>query len=218
MSSTRLSGKVLLDLGGASTLELLLRRLRRCRELDRVVVATSEGADDEPIATEAARLGAKVVRGPLDDVLERYRLVATGGHSDAIVRLTADCPLMEPEVVDRLVGVWRRGSAAYVANVFEPRTYPDGVDVEVISTEALLEAAEEASERRDREHVTTFIRERPDRYPAERVDYEVPGYGELRLTLDTEADLRVIREVVRRGGLDVGLKRMIEIATSPPQG
>ena len=140
-----------------------------------------------------------VVRGPLDDVLERYRLAAEQAGCDGVVRITSDCPLVEPDA-DRPAG--RHAGAAddaldYVWNTREPRTFPDGLDVEVVSRRALEEAAAETAEPYDREHVTPFVRDRPERFPQRDLRLE-PPVREVKLSLDTPEDLETIRSVHRR--------------------
>ncbi len=172
MSSTRLPGKVLADLGGRPVLEWVVSRLRDSRELADVIVATSEDPGDDPVAEAAA--GARGARTagrrarPLRDRRARAR------HSEGLVRITADCPLIDPAVVDEVVAEWRAGGADYVANVIEPRTYPVGMDTEVVSAEALLAADAEATDPYDREHVTPFVRSRPERFPQLAVTLDPP--------------------------------------------
>ena len=194
MTSTRLPGKVIADIAGRPALALELERLARAREVDEIAVATSDEATDDPVVALAETVGVRVVRGPLADVLERYRLAGEALGADAIVRVTGDCPLIDPAVVDAVVECWRGGAADYVANVIAPRTYPVGMDTEVVSWPALRAAAAEATEHYDREHVTPFLRDRPDRFPAERLDL-APALGDLRLTLDTSDDLALLRAV-----------------------
>jgi len=209
MSSSRLPGKVLEDLGAGSTLELLFRRLRRLSEADVVAIATSVDESDDPIAWLGEDLGIAVVRGPLNDVLERYRLAAAELGCDAAVRITADCPFAEPEVIDRLIRMWRESETlAYVWNTREPRSFPDGLDAEVISRPALEESAAEAVEPYDREHVTPFVRERPGRYPQRSLQLE-PPVRTVKLSLDTPEDLRAIRSFLRRVGPDAGLEDIL---------
>ena len=218
VSSTRLPGKVLLDLGGARVLELVLQRLGEARELQGIVLATSSDRSDDPVAKLGADRGVPVVRGPLEDVLERYRLAATEHRCDAVVRITADCPLVDPDVVDLVVRRWREGSEDYVANVIEPRTFPKGLDVEVVSPAALVTAAEEAHDSYDREHVTPYVRSRPERFRQARVAHE-PPYGDVRLTLDTAEDLAALRDLVGRTGARARMGELIEAlgARTDPQ-
>jgi len=205
MSSSRLPGKVLMDLGPGSTLELLTRRLRRVAEADALVVATSVDESDDAVAAAAIDLGVSVFRGPLADVLERYRLAAAQTGCEGVVRITADCPLAEPAVIDRLVATWRQdGRLDYAWNTREPRTFPDGLDVEVVSRRALEEAATETREPYDREHVTPFVRDRPDRFRRLSLRLEPPARG-VKLSLDTPEDLARIRSFVGEVGPDAGL-------------
>ena len=215
MTSTRLPGKVLADLGGRSVLQWVLARLEAASELDGVVVATSDDPSDDPVAQAAASLGASVVRGPLVDVLARYAIAARELGSEGIVRVTADCPLIDPAVVDEVVAAWREGGAAYVSNVIEPRTYPVGMDAEVVDAAALLVADAEASEAHDREHVTPFVRSRPERFAQRAVRLAEPR-PDVRLTLDTPEDLEVLRDVVGATGPDRALAELVAAADARP--
>jgi spore coat polysaccharide biosynthesis protein SpsF (cytidylyltransferase family) len=194
MSSTRLPRKVLADVGGQPALRLMLDRLSRSTEIDDLVVATSTDPTDDAIAD----LDLPVFRGPLADVLERFRLALEPRDADAVVRLTADCPLIDPEIVDAVVRRWRNGSETYVSNI-DPRTFPKGLDTEVVSREAIVTAAREATAAYDREHVTPFIRERPQRFPSASVIMD-PNHSSVRITLDTREDLDLIRRVVKAVG------------------
>jgi spore coat polysaccharide biosynthesis protein SpsF len=197
MTSSRLPGKVLMEIAGRPALWLQLERLARCRQLDEIVVATSVDPSDDPVEQLAGQAGVRVVRGPLRDVLERYRRAGDALGADAIVRVTGDCPLIDPEVVDLVVARWRATTADYATNRVEPRTYPVGMDTEVVSWPVLAAAAGEATDAYDREHVTPFVIARPDRFPAESVALE-PSLGHLRLTLDTPDDLALLRAVAAR--------------------
>jgi spore coat polysaccharide biosynthesis protein SpsF len=194
MTSTRLPGKVLMEIAGRPALELQLERLGAARQLDEVAIATSSDASDDPVAELAGKLGVRVVRGPLHDVLARYEQAAEDLAPDAVVRVTGDCPLIDPAVVDLVVERWRTTSAAYATNREEPRTYPVGMDTEVVARDVLATAAREATDPYDREHVTPFVITRPERFPAESLVL-APPLGHLRLTLDTPADLEQLRAV-----------------------
>lgn len=209
MSSSRLPGKVLMDLGPGTALELLVARLRRVGEAADLVIATSEEAGDEPVVAVAEALGVKVARGPLHDVLERYRGAAQEVDCDAVVRITSDCPLAEPTVIDRLIAMWRADERVdYVWNTREPRTFPDGLDAEVVSRDALEAAAAETREPYDREHVTPFVRDRPERFEQLALALESPA-RDVKLSLDTPEDLATIRALVERLGPDPALERIL---------
>lgn len=205
MGSSRLPGKVLAEAAGRPLLFYLLERLRRCRTVDRIVVATSTAAADDQIAALCAAEGVLCFRGSEDDVLDRYYQAARahGEPADglAVVRVTADCPLMDPEVVDRVVEGYlaRIGTADYVTNTLE-RTYPDGLDVEVVSFEALERAWKEATLPTDREHVTLYIRrnstaEGRDLFRAHNVRGD-RSYAHLRWSVDYPEDLAFLRAVL----------------------
>ena len=215
MTSTRLPGKVLALIGEQPSLQLQIDRLRRARELDALAVATSEASSDDPIVDLCREMGIPVVRGPLLDVLERYRLAGEEFGAEGIVRLTADCPFIDPAVVDRVVARWRAGDEDFVGNCVEPRTYPVGMDTEVVSWAALRASAAEATDPFDREHVTPFVRARPERFPAARVDLD-PAYGHVRLTLDTPTDLALLRDVAARVAPDAGLPEILAAVGAQP--
>jgi spore coat polysaccharide biosynthesis protein SpsF (cytidylyltransferase family) len=201
MSSRRLPGKVLARLGEDTVLELLLRRLAHARELDEIVVATSTEPSDDPVEGEAERLSVRVLRGSLNDVLGRYLEASAATGAEAIVRITADCPLMDPAVVDLVVRVWRESGADYVTNTLEPRSYPDGLDVEVISADALRRAGELAKTAPEREHVTPYIRQHPGTFSIQGVHLD-PPHGDVRMTLDTPEDLEALTRLVGQVGPD----------------
>lgn len=193
MGSTRLPGKVLRQVGGTSLLELLLLRLNAAKNLDQVIVATSTDPRNEPLVALVRRLGFHVFRGSENDVLDRFLQAARQEDADLIVRITGDCPLVDPAVVDLVVETFEReGSVDYVTNTLPP-TYPDGLDVEVISRAALEAAAGQATRAHDREHVTPFIRD-SDRFRKANVAHDKDHSG-LRWTVDEEADLRVVSAI-----------------------
>ncbi len=196
MSSARLPGKTLADVDGEPMLALLLARLRRSRRIDRIVVATSTDAVDDPIAQLALTLGAGVSRGSREDVLGRL-VGAIGDRDGPIVRITADCPLIDPRLVDDTVARFiSMGGCAYASNV-QPRTFPDGLDVEVLDADALRTIARECSSLHDREHVTSAIRAQPGRFRQATLIAE-RDLSELRWTVDEPEDLEFVRAVVRR--------------------
>ena len=193
MGSTRLPGKVLADLGGRPVLGLVLARLARAH-LDQVVVATSDRPGDDAVAALAAEAGVPVVRGPEHDVLGRFVLAVDRHPADDVVRITADCPLVDPVVVDSTLGVHRRWDADYTSNSLE-RTFPDGLDVEVVRSEALRAAAADAVAGDEREHVTPFFHRHPTRFRLASLEAD-EQLGHERWTLDTAEDLARLRAIV----------------------
>lgn len=197
MGSSRLPGKVLADLGGRPVLALLLARLGRAH-VDEIVVATSDLPGDDPVADLARSMAFPVVRGSEADVLGRFLLAVDQHPSDRVVRITADCPLVDPVIVDSALGLHRRTAADYTSNTLE-RTFPDGLDVEVVRVEALRIAAAEATAPDEREHVTPFVYHRPQRFALASLEAG-EQLGHERWTLDTADDLDRLRTIV--DGLD----------------
>lgn len=196
MTSTRLPGKVLADLCGRPMLERMLERVLRCERLDEVVVATTRNATDDPVVALCGRLGVRAVRGDEADVLGRYDAAATEAKAETVVRLTSDCPAHDPAVIDEAVALFADSGADYASNV-RRRSYPKGLDVEVMSREALARAAREAQHPYLREHVTPYIRgTRPDLGAGDFriVDLVFPAdFSHVRWTVDTAADLAAMR-------------------------
>src|SRR5690349_8379887 len=132
MGSTRLPGKVLMDLGGTTVLARVVHRLRRATRVDGIVVATTHSAIDEAIVQECRRLTVSCFRGSEEDVLDRYYLAAQAYRATAVVRITADCPLIDPELIDETVSLFNAEQADYASNLF-PRRFPRGLDIEVFT-------------------------------------------------------------------------------------
>lgn len=192
-SSTRLPGKVLMPLLGQPMLARQLERVRLCRAIDEIVVATSARDDDTPVAMVAADAGFAVYRGSLDDVLDRYYQAAMEHGAECVVRLTGDCPVIDPAVVDTVVSHHLEHGFDYTTNAIE-RTYPQGMDTEVFSFPVLALAWREAMLPSEREHVTPFIHRRPERFNLGHVHYG-RDCSHLRLTVDEPADFALIERI-----------------------
>lgn len=196
MGSSRLPGKVLKPIMGRPMLGRHIDRLKRCSTIDRLVVATSADKGDDPIAAFCAAEGVSCYRGPLQDVLARYETAARENDPvDHVLRLTGDCPLADPAIIDRVVRTHLAGNYDYTSNTLEVK-FPDGLDAEIMTREALNQAASEAREPYDREHVTPFIYRRPDRFRMGSVVNDA-NLGHMRWTVDTEADFRLVEAVYR---------------------
>ncbi len=194
MGSTRLPGKVLLEVCGKTLLQHQLERVKRAKTVDEIIVATTDLERDAPIERVAQACGVQVYRGSENDVLDRYEQAAQQTGAETVVRLTADCPLMDPAVIDKVIGFFHANDFDYVSNV-RPPTYPDGMDVEVFTRVALDESASEAVLPTEREHVTAFIAKRPERFRIGNVTHDGPDLSAYRLTIDEPADWEVIRWV-----------------------
>ena len=194
MSSTRLPGKVLLPLHGMPMIAFMCQRVRRARLVDALVLATSTDLADDALAAEAARHGIDCHRGDLADVLSRFEGAASAANADLIVRLTGDCPLIEPALIDLVVRTLSERGADYASNVTVP-TYPDGLDVEAFTRAALTQAHADARLPSEREHVTPFIRNHPERFAQASVE-SVVDLSSLRWTVDHADDLAMVRELL----------------------
>ena len=194
MSSTRLPGKVMADLVGAPMILRQIERLRRSRRLDRIVVATSIDPSDDGFAAMLAMHDIPVHRGPLDDVLARFGGALEAHPAEILVRLTADCPLADPEVIDATIDLLAAGGLDYAANTPAHRTYPKGLDVEVMRSDALLRAAREAADPYEREHVTPYLYRHPEMFAQDFIS-QTADEGELRWTVDRPDDLEFVRAV-----------------------
>lgn len=198
MSSTRLPGKVLLPLGERSVLGWVVRAARASDVLDELVVATSTEPDDDAVVAEAERLGVEATRGSVHDVLGRFLGALDGRKADAVVRFTADCPLLDPTVVATAVHAWRAAPWLDYVSTALPRSVPRGMDVEVIRADA-LRALDGVATDHHRIHVTSALYTNPAGHRMLGVTFH-PDASDLRVTLDTADDWRLIQAVVARFG------------------
>lgn len=195
MTSSRLPGKVMAPVLGTPMIGRQIERLARSARLDRIVVATSEGREDDPLAAYCADLGVSVVRGPLDDVLGRFcKVLDQVPEASTIVRMTADCPLADWTVVDQVIDRHLASGADYTSNVVPDRTFPHGLDIEVVRRNVLARAGAESDDPFEREHVTPFIYRRPTEFRIENVTRR-PSLAHLRWTVDLPEDLDFVRHV-----------------------
>jgi len=194
MGSTRLPNKVMKPIGGIPMIELLLSRLSRAREVDQIVVATSVDERNQPMAEHVRKLGFACERGSENDVLDRFVQAARAHHADVVVRITGDCPLVDPALVDEAVRRFKAAGVDYLSNA-NPPTYPDGLDIEICTFKALERAGQETSKPFDREHVMPYLRE-PGRFKTASMEHS-KDLSALRWTVDEPADLAVVEEVFR---------------------
>lgn len=194
VSSSRLPGKVLAPILGQPMLVRQIERLRRVHSIDRLMVATSDDGSDNALAALCTELGVACYRGSLNDVLARFHgAYAAYGPAQNVVRLTGDCPLIDPAIVDLVIGTHLKSGADYTTNAIQA-TWPDGQDVEVMRAGALQRAFAEARLASEREHVTPYIYNHPESF---RIDH-VKGTRDLsalRWTVDEAADLAMVREI-----------------------
>ena len=195
MSSSRLPGKVLMEILGRPMLALQIERIQRSVEIKRLVVATSIGEEDNPIEILCGKIGVPCFRGSLDDVLDRFFHAAKAYQPKHVVRLTGDCPLADPEIIDRVIRLHLKHGYDYTSNILPP-TWPDGMDIEIFRFSCLEEAASSAKLPSEREHVTPFIQNRPRQYAQGNLENE-QDFSNHRLTVDEIVDFDKVRRIYK---------------------
>ncbi len=204
MGSTRLAGKVLRDLEGEPMLARVVERTRRAALVDEVVVATSTLPADDAIAGTCAARGWSCFRGSESDVLERYLGAARAARAEVIVRITSDCPLIDPSVTDDVIRALVAGEPEldYTCNFHPRRTYPRGLDAEAFPMRVLEECHAAADDPASREHVTLFIYRHPDRFRLQGLEAAGGDWSDLRWTVDTPEDFALAAAVYHHFGHD----------------
>jgi spore coat polysaccharide biosynthesis protein SpsF len=236
MSSSRLPGKVLLNIAGQPMLARVVARTSRAATVHQVLVATTTDISDDPVAARCDSIGILYTRGSLNDVLDRYYQAASQSKADVVVRITADCPVIAPTLIDDCVNTLLEGSFDFTCNRLPPpltRTYPIGLDTEVCTFDALEKAWNEATESFHREHVMPYLYEGVElKAVSDRVSegvssrgYKIaqlhhePDYGRMRWTVDTPEDLDFMRQLYARfnGRDDFSWKDILELVHSDPE-
>lgn len=216
MGSTRLPNKVMRQIAGSPLIEVLLARLARAQQIDRIVVATSEAANNLPLVEHVRSLGYACERGSEHDVLDRYVRAARAHDADVVVRITGDCPLVDAALVDECVRRFKAQGVDYLSNVAPP-SYPDGLDIEVVKFAALERSLRETERAFDREHVTVYVRE-SGRFTtaALRNDEDLSA---LRWTVDEPADFEVVSNVFRHFAPDLHFswRQALELQRARPE-
>jgi spore coat polysaccharide biosynthesis protein SpsF len=217
MGSTRLPGKVMMKIAGRPIIDHVIERARRSR-VDEVVVAIPDLTEDDVLDDWLRSSGVHVFRGSSDDVLSRYAGAAAEAGADVVVRITCDCPLIDPKVIDAVLDVFEGDDAEYCSNTLE-RSYPIGMDTEVFSRRALERADSEATRKHEREHVTPYLYRNPDLFRLRNV--RAPEWArrpDLRLTVDEQADYDMISrllEYLPESG--AGLEAVLDVLKKEPR-
>lgn len=193
-SSSRLPGKVLKDILGESMLFRQIERTLRSKKINKLIIATSTDASDDLVEKMCQEKGIDCFRGSLNDVLDRFYSAAQAIAPDHIVRLTGDCPLIDPEIIDSLVDLHFSQKNHYTSNTLRP-TFPDGLDAEVVSWQALQTAWEKATLPSEREHVTPYIYNRPEVFVLGNLERAEGDLSSLRWTVDQPTDFLFVRRV-----------------------
>ncbi|MCC6502377.1 MAG: glycosyltransferase family protein [Deltaproteobacteria bacterium] len=207
MSSTRLPGKVMKGIAGRPMLWHVVNRLKAAKLIDEIVVATTTGCEDDIIEEWCSLNGTAFSRGSLDDVLDRYYQAALSFGAKTIVRITSDCPLIEPALVDRAIERFNKGGFSHVS---VDSSFPDGLDAEVFSFEALEKAHKEAALASEREHVTPYIWKNPQLFSLGKIKSDV-DLSSMRWTVDDERDLKFVTEIYEGIGAGERVFRMEEV-------
>lgn len=219
MGSTRLPGKVMLNLEGKTVLEHVIERVSQSTLLDSIIIATTTHPRDDVIENESLKYGVKVFRGSEEDVLSRYYYAAKENQIDVILRITSDCPLIDPKIIDDMVVEYLNNSFDLLSNgglTDKQRTFPRGLDVAIFGFDVLEKAYKNANEKYQREHVTPFI------YDNNKVSYYKSkiNLSEYRWTLDTPEDLEMIRRiysVLYRGQHNFYMKEILDLLEKEPE-
>ncbi len=203
--STRLPGKILKEVNGKSLLEIHLNRLKKCTKVSKIIVATTVEAGDEIIYNNAISWGFEASRGSEEDVLDRFYQASKNENAEWIVRVTSDCPLLDPNLVDEIISYAHSNHYDYICNGLM-ENFPDGQDVEVFRFSALETAWKHAKLRSEREHVTPYIRNNADgkgdnsfttfNYPSEK------NYSHIRMTVDEPRDFQLIEHLIQKLGTE----------------
>jgi glutamate-1-semialdehyde aminotransferase/spore coat polysaccharide biosynthesis protein SpsF (cytidylyltransferase family) len=214
--STRLPGKVLKEVNGIPLIEILFRRLSQSKKIDKIILATSNNKENDILSETVENLGFDVFRGSEDDVLDRYYKAAKKYRPSSIVRITGDCPIIDPQLVDEVIGLYQENNVDYVSNT-EPPTYPDGLDTEVFSFTALETAYNKAKESFEREHVTPFIRTN-GQFKWANYSNKTDLSGE-RWTVDDPEDFEVFKNIINHFApdLDFSWRDVLKLKQTNPE-
>lgn len=220
MGSSRLPEKVMLKICGKTVLEHVINRVKKAKLVDEIIIATTNEEFDDIIAREAVKCGVKYFKGSEDDVLSRYYYAAKENASDLVVRITSDCPLIDPHIIDEVIDFYLTNDYDIVTNAGNDviqRTYPRGLDVETFSFAALEQAHNNAKEKYQREHVTPYIYENSEKicYYKNKVNY-----SKHRWTLDTEEDFELINIIYNNlydGEYDFYFQDILDFVNNNPE-
>lgn len=196
MTSSRMPGKPLLYAAGLSMLEHLIKRLKAVPSIDQIVLATTVNRDDEPLVHLAVKRGISVFQGDENDVMQRVIDAGSWVNAEVVVEITADCPIIDPEIIEQTIRMFKAHQVDYVSNALI-RSYPDGMDTQVFRLDTLKRSAAMTSERLDHEHVTLHIRNHPEHFS--RIHLVAPPeihWPDLGLTLDERSDYELIKQII----------------------
>ncbi len=216
MGSTRFPGKIMEIIRGKTMLEMVVLRAKRSKKADNVIVATSRNKENTVLSKKAEELGVPCFHGDEDDVLDRYFQCAKRYGSDVIVRITGDCPVIDPAIIDDTISFFEKKGVNYVSNVHPP-TFPDGMDVEVFDFASLEKAWKEASLPSEREHVTPYIWKNDKKFTTANLTNK-EDLSRYRFTVDEKEDMTFLSEVLKRiDGEDYSMEDLIRVIRNNPK-
>jgi spore coat polysaccharide biosynthesis protein SpsF len=211
MGSSRLPGKILMMVRGRTLLENVLMRVGQSKKINKIVVATTKKKEDDATEKLCKKIGIDCFRGSENDVLDRYFKCATKYPKfENIVRITGDCPLIDPEVIDEVISLFIKSKSDYTSNVLK-ETFPDGMDIEVFTRKVLEYADHNAKKTSEREHVTLYIRNNP-KFKKTNLE-SVYDFSHFRLTIDEPEDYEVIKFLIENTEIDDGYLKYISLLT-----
>lgn len=218
MGSERMPGKVIRELSGIPALIHIFRILSKAKQLSGFAVVTTTLAEDDIIEKLSIQNGVACYRGSVHDVLDRFRIAAEAEKPDNIIRVTGDDPLMDPEVIDKVIKEHAVGGFDYTSNMIE-RTYPRGMDTEAVTFSALRTAWTQSADKDDREHVTLYIRRHPGKFRMHNVVNDGESLSHIRLCLDTESDYKLLSEIYNElyEGDVIPLKEVTKLLKQRPE-
>ena len=217
LGSNRLPGKVILPLGETNVLGLMVQRVKKAKQISEIIIATTTNTMDDILCDEASKLGVSVFRGDELDVLSRVCKAALKSNADVIVRLTADCPLMDGHLIDEALAEFLASDYEYYSNVID-RSFPDGLDIEIFSVETLVTTARECTDPWSREHVTPYMRAGSD-LEVKNGNFRVghfkssANFAHLRWTLDTASDYEFFCALAEHDVANLGWLEIISLIT-----
>ena len=216
MNSTRLPGKVLMKLDELTVIDYVINQIKSAKKCNKIIIATTNFSDDDKIISHLADSGIEFFRGESENVLDRYYHCAKKFGIDTIVRVTSDCPLIEPEILDEGITRFQNENVDYMSNN-KPRTFPYGMDFEIFTFKTLETAWKNAKLKSELEHVTPFIYNNPDKFDIGKIENS-QNFSGIRITIDRIKDLEVVSDVVSRIKVrPILLKDLIELYQLSPE-
>lgn len=215
MSSSRLPGKMLLPLGSGTVLEHTIHQVRKAKSMGKIVLATTNRPDDDGIVELCKKIDIPVFRGSLEDVLDRYYQAARQAGAEHICRITGDCPLIDPTIIDRVADEYERSKCGYISTGRVESTFPDGMDTEIFSFAALERAWNEAKLPSEREHVTPYIWKHPNLFKISEFKND-RDLSKVRLTIDEPVDYEVLKNIVANVR-DLSMNSIVEYLEKHPE-